>query len=34
VIAAFVAKFAKVALLAVAGCGAAIARFFKNKSKA
>ncbi len=34
VIAAFVAKFAKVALLAVAGFGAAIARFFKNKSKA
>jgi len=34
VIAAFLAKFAKVAILAVAGFGAAIAKFFKRKPSA
>ena len=32
--AAFLAKFAKVAILAVAGFGAAIAKFFKRKPSA
>ena len=34
VMAAFLAKFAKVAILAVAGFGAAIAKFFKRKPSA